>query len=211
MKKISLMLLLVIMGLTGCENKTDYEKLVSSISGDGVAEAYIYKTSIEPNPDSSISTLGVSTEYSAALNMDGSLLNMVQSDYNVYYADDGYTYANMNNADQWYKHEYSGGLDPVMESLPTSFPKGEEIITDNPTGIEIIDSTLEGKKLNDVVVSNGKNQYSLAGLEEQLVIEGQEQLKLTLETEYFTWEILIAPTPYMTLPVEAADAIDTRD
>lgn len=210
MKKILFIGLTLVLILTGCGTKTDYQQLVKETSSlsksDGLA---LTLGSTFQGTDSELDGTSFEINYIFDLNQD--LFKMTIDDVETYLTPDT-MYINLFNV--WIQRSFDinqySELKEVMayKDFVVNMPDGDEVLGDNFTGIPSIDQAVSGKTLNQVVVSTGENQYTISGVEDIITADTSAGLKITInDDEVGKINIEFTTTDSIELPAEAESAL----
>lgn len=211
MKKLFITIFCLSIALTGCGQKTTYQQLVNEVkpltSKDAIEVTY---GSIINDPESDI----VETEYEInyTFNLKDDLFNANIDGIDMYFIDD---LIYMNLFGTWFQDTYIvenyGDVQNAykLKNLLLDLPNGNQKLDSNPTGVSTIDQVLNGKTLNELVVSTGDNTYTITGLESILKITTGDTMRIDYtseETGPVYYEFSTGTS--ITLPTEAETAVD---
>ncbi len=202
MRKLILSAIMVL-ALSGCSMKTDYEKLVDDLKG--------VKSMDQAMMEVGIDTTNLSLNYTVESDLDSSITHINVLGLDVY-TDNEYVYTKMLGS--WYKtaltEEEKADLKEEfnIDVFTMEFPEGDEVISNVDSGVEKIDTALNNKTYNDVFVAT-ENGYSIVGLEDLVAITVEDN-KLNFEFSGSETDgkmhIMVGEAEAVELPSEANDA-----
>lgn len=201
MKKYFSILLLVLVALTGCSQKTPYEQLASEVSSLKSVEYVSF--------DFGLTIDGVAVNYQAEIDPKTPLMHITVMGQEFYVNSDS-LYAQVLGG--WYQTKLTAEQIATIEDefnfdvYQLELPDGNEP-SELKTNIEAIDAVISGKNLNDIVIKTDQG-YSIQGLEDALNITAKSD-KLTLEYADPNGEdkasLSVGKTDKFEIPAEAFD------
>lgn len=205
MKKfISLFLLVLVVVLSGCGNKTAYEEMVDSMGNISSMKYSMFEVGAEVE--------GISVDYLVEMNIDEPLAHVTALGFDFYLTDTTVYVQAFNN---WFKSELTEDQMADLEAeldfdvFEIDMPDGDEPLSID-TGIAMVDDAVNGKTLNDIVITTDEG-YSITGLEQYLTATVESsKLSLTFSDSDSgdSAHVTMGKTEEFNLPEEAADAVD---
>lgn len=201
MKKYFSILLVLVVALTGCGQKTPYEQLSSDVSSLKSVEYVMMELGL--NID------GVEVNYQAEIDPKTPLMHVTIMGQELYVTSDT-LYAQVLGA--WYNTKLTEEQINEIEDefnfdvYELEMPDGN-VPNDLTTNIEAIDSVIAGKNLNDIVVKTD-NGYSIQGLEDSLNIttkDNQMSLEYSDPNSADKATLTFGKTDKFEIPAEAYD------
>lgn len=206
-KKISLLLLILLL-VTSCGTKqTDYELFIKQ--NEDVSQASNFLIKYDLIVDS------VEYSYQIAVDFETKTIMVQTNDLLAYVFED---YAYLYDNDQWVKSNlYNFNYFEIEKLLSNSyyqlnFPKEDEAISNLNTGIKELDTLLNGATPNDLVVALDDNLFSFIGLENNLKINTTgSQIILSYTNPSINEQVTVTyaiDLDSVYVPDEAVDAIE---
>lgn len=204
MKKfISLFLLVAVIALSGCSNKTAYEQMVDDL---GNVQKMQYSMG-----EIGISSNDINLNYYVEMDSKTPLVHVNVLGMDMYLND---TTLYIKALDNWFSGELTDEIKADLEDdlnfdyFTIDMPDGDETISVD-TGIESLDNAVNGKTYNEVVVATD-NGFSITGLEDLLSITaGDETLSIEFgDSEGNSLHATFGKTEKFELPKEAEEATE---
>lgn len=207
MKKLLFAILIAVVTLTGC-SKSDYETFAEEAN-------FLVDTSAIELTMTSPEFEGI--EISVTVDAKSDIMKMDFLGMEAYYVDE-MSYVNVFG--NWMKQPIDEN-DEDMEMFDdikqyttvfTTFPKGDEVISDNLTGDADIDAKINGKTYDELIKKTADNTYTIVGLEDMItIVTSEDKIVVTYTTDGEESVMTFNSSEALELPEAALDAIDASD
>ncbi len=206
MKKIfSGLLVMFLITLTGCGEKTDYDQLVKDV--DGIKSMQYAMMEVAVSSDI------FDFSYLVEMNLPSETVHISVLGMD-FYVDQENVYVQVLGS--WYYAPMSTDMKADLEEefsylfFTVEMPEGDELIASNPTDIEIIDNALAGKTYDEVVVATDEG-YTIVGLEDVVTITTGDsflEIKAIDSEEQLEASVSVGKTEKFEVPNEALEGTE---
>ncbi len=206
MKKLfSGLLVMFLITLTGCGEKTDYDQLVKDV--DGIKSMQYAMMEVAVSSDV------FDFSYLVEMNLPNETVHISVLGMD-FYVDQENVYVQVLGS--WYYTSMSTEMKADLEEefnylfFTVDMPDGDEQIGSNPTDVEIVDNALAGKTYDEVVVAT-EDGYTIVGLEEVVTISTDDsflEIKAIDSEAQLEASVSVGKTEKFEVPTEALEGTE---